>query len=63
MTRRDSRAELQRWFLDVDELLAAQTGHAISPSTVPSARTDPATWTMSLGRTSPRPGAVDRRAR
>ncbi|MGA2805023.1 MAG: hypothetical protein ABSF89_11635 [Acidimicrobiales bacterium] len=49
MTRRDSRAELQRWFLDVDELLAVQRGHAISPSTVPSARTDPATWTMSLG--------------
>ena len=49
MTRRDSRAELQKWFLDVDELLAAQREHAISPSTVPSARTEPATWTMTLG--------------
>jgi hypothetical protein len=49
MTRRDSRAELQQWFLDVDELLAAQREQAISPSTVPSARTEPATWTMTLG--------------
>ena len=48
MTRRDSRAELQKWFLDVDELLAAQREHAISPSTVPSARTEPATWTMTV---------------
>ena len=48
MTRRDSRVELQKWFLDVDELLAAQREHAISPSTVPSARTEPATWTMTL---------------
>jgi hypothetical protein len=49
MTRRDSHAELQKWFLDVDELLAEQREHAISPSTVPSRRTDPATWTMTLG--------------
>jgi hypothetical protein len=49
MTRRDSRAELQKWFLDVDELLAEQREHAISPSTVRSRRIDPATWTMSLG--------------
>jgi hypothetical protein len=49
MTRNDSRAELQRWFLDVDELLAAQRDHVISPSSVPSARTEPATWTMKLG--------------
>jgi hypothetical protein len=48
MTRRDSRAELQKWFLDVDELLAAQREHAISPSTVPSARTEPAVWKMRL---------------
>ena len=49
MTRSNSRAELQKWFLDVDELLAAQREHAISPSTVPSARNEPATWTMTLG--------------
>ncbi len=48
MTRRDSGAELQKWFLDVDKLLAEQREHAISPSTVPSGRIDPATWTMSL---------------
>jgi hypothetical protein len=49
MTRRDSRAELQKWFLDVDELLTAEREHAISSSTVRSTRTDPATWTISLG--------------
>jgi hypothetical protein len=49
MTRRDSRAELQKWFLDVDELLAAQRAHAISPSTVSSPARDQATWTMTLG--------------
>jgi hypothetical protein len=48
MTRRDSRAELQKWLLDVDELLAAQREHAISPSTVPSARSDSAVWKMRL---------------
>src|ERR1039457_3408535 len=48
MTRRDSRAELQKWFLDVDELLAAQRAHAISPSTVSSPARDQATWTMTL---------------
>ena len=48
MTRRDSRAELQKWFLDVDELLAAQREHAISPSTVPLATAEPATWTTTL---------------
>jgi hypothetical protein len=48
MTRRDSRAELQKWFLDVDELLAAQREHAISPSTVPPPSTEPAVWTMRL---------------
>jgi len=48
MTRRDSRAALQKWFLDVDELLASQREHAISPSTVPSARAEQATWTTTL---------------
>jgi hypothetical protein len=48
MTRRDGRAELQKWFLDVDELLAAQREHAISPSTVPSARSEPAVWKVRL---------------
>ncbi len=48
MTRRDSRAELQKWFLDVDELLAAEREHAISPSTVPAASTEPAVWKMRL---------------
>jgi hypothetical protein len=48
MTRRDSRAELQKWFLDVDELLATQREHAISPSTVPQPSTEPAVWTMRL---------------
>jgi hypothetical protein len=48
MTRRDSRAEVQKWFLDVDELLAAQPEHAISPSTVPPPRTEPAVWEMRL---------------
>ena len=49
MTRRNTRAGLEKWFVDVDHLLAAQQEHAISQSTVPSARTDPATWTMTLG--------------
>ncbi len=48
MTRRDTRAELQQWFLDVDELLAAQREHSISPSTVPSATAEPATWATTL---------------
>jgi len=37
MTRRDRRVDLQEWILDVGELLAAQRGHAISPSENPSA--------------------------
>lgn len=48
MTSRDTREELQKWFSQVDELLAAQREHAISPSTVPSARTEPAVWKMRL---------------
>jgi hypothetical protein len=40
---------LEKWFLDVDEVLAEQREHAISPSTVPSRRIAPATWTMTLG--------------
>jgi hypothetical protein len=37
VTSRDSREELQKWFSGVDELLAAEREHAISPSTVPAA--------------------------
>ena len=48
MTRRNTRAKLEKWFLDVDELLAAQKEYSISPWTVPSARTEPATWTTTL---------------
>lgn len=40
--------ELQKWFLDVDELLAAEREHAISPSTVPPRNTEPAVWKMRL---------------
>jgi hypothetical protein len=49
MTCRNGRAELAQWFREVDKLLAAQRAHAISPSTVPSTRRGPATWTMTLG--------------
>jgi hypothetical protein len=48
MTRRDSREELQKWFSQVDELLAAEREHAISPSTVPPPSTEPAVWKMRL---------------
>jgi hypothetical protein len=48
MTRRNSRAELQKWFLDVDELLADQRDHAISPSTVPSSGRDRTSWRTTL---------------
>ena len=37
MTRRDRRADLQKWILDVDELLAALREHAISSSEKPFA--------------------------
>jgi hypothetical protein len=49
MTHRKTRAGLEKWFLDVDELLAKQREHAISPSTVPSPRAEPTTWAMPLG--------------
>ena len=48
MIRRNSRIELEKWFLEVDHLLAAHREHAISPTTVPPTSTDAATWTMTL---------------
>jgi hypothetical protein len=48
MTRRNSRAELEEWFVAVDGLLAEEREHAISPSTVPPATDDKAIWTMRL---------------
>jgi hypothetical protein len=48
VTSRDSREELQKWFSDVDDLLAAEREHAISPSTVPAPSTEPAVWKMRL---------------
>jgi hypothetical protein len=48
MARRNSRAELEEWFVAVDGLLAEEREHAISPSTVPPATDDTATWTMRL---------------
>jgi hypothetical protein len=48
MTSPDTRGELQKWFSQVDELLAAQREHAISPSTVPPPSTEPAVWKMRL---------------
>ena len=47
MTSRDTREELQKWFSQVDELLAAQREHAISPSMVPSRTTEPTSWVLS----------------
>jgi hypothetical protein len=48
MTRRNIRAGLEKWFVDVDHLLAEQREHAISPSMVPSRTTEPGVWTMRL---------------
>ena len=48
MTRRNTRAGLEKWFVDVDHFLAEQREHAISPSTVPPRNTEPAVWTMRL---------------
>ena len=48
MTRRNSRADLEEWFVDVDRLLAEERAHAISPSTVPPATDDTVIWTMRL---------------
>ena len=48
MARRNSRVELQEWFVVVDRLLEEEREHAISPSTVPPATDDTAIWTMRL---------------
>jgi hypothetical protein len=48
MTRHNSRADLEEWFVAVDRLLAEEREHAISPSTVPPATDDIVTWTMRL---------------
>ena len=48
MARRNSRVELEEWFVAVDGLLAEEREHAISPSTVPPATDDTAIWTMRL---------------
>jgi hypothetical protein len=48
MTRSNTRAELEKWFIRADQLLAAQREHAISPSTVPSSDQDRTSWTTTL---------------
>ena len=48
MTRHNSRADLEEWFVAVDRLLAEEREHAISPSTVPPATDDTVIWTMRL---------------
>lgn len=48
-----NRAALNEWFAAVDDLLAEERDHAISPSTVPSPGTDPVRFTVLVADLAP----------